>query len=190
MVQKSRGADHPSLTRQRGATLVGTHAPSIKPATAFDPPEKPLNTYDFAVCDHVVRLMLKHSMDVNKVIDELQPNGTPFSKGAIKDQLETDVRIKTALQRDLSKLGLDDKAKEHYITEIWRWFKNESDPRLRATAARILGKAFVAERVETTAIESLPILGFEEGITRMLGSPTDCSAQHPEPKPIPEGGSE
>lgn len=157
-----------SLAEQRGA-ILGGHGKQSAPQPIEDPP--PLNTFDFAVTDHVVRLLLKHSMDFNKVIEEICPAGNPFDKGRMLDQLQTDIRIKTALQRDLAKFGLDDKAKEHYVAELWRWFHNEEDPRLRATAARILGKAFIAEKVDVTPIESLPILGFEEGLKRMLAVP-------------------
>jgi hypothetical protein len=165
-VQKAENEKMLSLAEQRGATLGG-HGKQNAPQPIEDPP--PLNTFDFAVTDHIVRLLLKHAMDFNKVIEEICPAGTVFDKGRMLDQLQTDIRIKTALQRDLAKLGLDDKAKEHYITELWRWFHNEEDPRLRATAARILGKAFIADRVETTNIETLPIADFNEGIKRMLG---------------------
>lgn len=167
----------PSLAKQQGAQInPNGKAGAVVP---IDPP--PLNTFDFAVTDHVVRLLLKHAMDKNKVIDELIPGGNPFEKGKMLDQLETDVRIKTALQRDLTKAGLDDQSKDSFVQMMWHWLKNDSDPRKATAAARILGKAFIAERVETTKIEKLPIEGFEDGLRRMLSEPV---------VEVPEGGSD
>ena len=165
---KATDAGEVSLAKKQGG--VSRHEP--KTGESLIPLEPlPLNTFDFAVCDHVVRLLLKYAMDKNKVIDDLCPGGSCFEKGRMLEQLENDIRIKTALQRDLSRLSLDDKAKEHYVQELWNWFHNEKNPLLRGTAARILGKAFIADRVETTTIESLPIQGFEDGLKRMLAEP-------------------
>ena len=159
-------SNKPTLAESRGIpTKTG-------PTAKFnaDPPEQPaINTFDFAVTDYVVRLLLKNQMDINKFIEAFAPEATLAEKARIHEQVQTDVRIKTALQRDLSKLGLDDTSKSHYVEELWRWFHNEEDPRLRGVAARILGKAFIAEKVEHHAIEDLPIRGIDEGLKRMLG---------------------
>jgi hypothetical protein len=153
----------------------------------------PLNTYDLAVTDYVVRCMIKSAMDINKAIELICGDESPQYKGKVFDQLNTDVRIKTALQRDLTTRGLDDHSKDHFVSEVWRMFLNDSDPRLKAAAMRVLGKAFIADKIESKHIEDLPIADFTAGVKSLLGEAVDpdapsiidadCRAQHPEKEP-------
>lgn len=143
----------------------------------FDPGEVlPLNTYDTAVTDYAVRCMLACQMDLTKAIDMMSPDASPQLKGKILDQLNTDIRFKTALQRDLTKRGLDDHSKERYVEEVWRMFLNDADPRLKAAAMRVLGKAFIAEKIESRHIEDLPIADFNEGVKLLLAEAEDPNA--------------
>ena len=143
------------------------------PAPAPKPEPKAINSFDGAVIQHVVRCMIVCGMDAHKAAKKFAPNANAELLAKIEEQIRTDTIIQAALQHDLHDLGLDENAKKEFIAEMWRWLKNENDPRIRATAARVFAKAFIAERIEEHRVEELPIQDFKAGLEKMLGGDDD-----------------
>jgi len=79
--------------------------------------------------------------------------------------------VQEEITESLKKAGLDDEHKKNYVAILWEWLKSP-DTDLKQTAARILSKAFISERVQIEKPESLKIEGLEEGLMAMgLKSP-------------------
>jgi hypothetical protein len=73
--------------------------------------------------------------------------------------------VRTQVQSLLKKRGLDDESRDYFIQKLWAYFES-NDPRQEQkalSAMRILGKAFVSEKIENTQIETLKIAGINEG---------------------------
>lgn len=75
-------------------------------------------------------------------------------------------------EKRLDSLGLDEESRKVYVKEMWRWLYTGTNQQ-RVQASKVLGKAFVTEKVIVDAPEPLAITGFEEGIRRMLGDAAD-----------------
>lgn len=87
--------------------------------------------------------------------------------------------VHAEVQKQLTPRGLSDRDRDYYIQRLWQMF-DSNDPRDEAKslgAMRILGKAFVSEKVENIQVETLKIAGINEGLARMLGEDADEAAQ-------------
>ena len=74
------------------------------------------------------------------------------------------------LEEQMCPRGLDEKSKDRYVQILWEWM--EGSDRMKAqTAARILGKGFIGEKLSLEEPEELRIVGYEEGLRLMLGEP-------------------
>jgi hypothetical protein len=108
---------------------------------------------------------------MEKTVEELKPELSPIEVAATAHKLENDPRVNAAIEKTLQKRGLDEKSKEHFVDLLWRYAESEepADEKRQLAALRILGKAFVGEKIEVDKPEELKISGLEAGLKRMLG---------------------
>jgi hypothetical protein len=123
------------------------------------------------VAEFVAGVAVKNALDMEKTVEELKPELSPSEVAATAHKLENDPRVTAAIEKTLQKRGLDEKSKEHFVDLLWRYAESEApaDEKRQLAALRILGKAFVGEKIEVDKPEELRISGFEAGLKRMLG---------------------
>lgn len=123
---------------------------------------------DPKVAEHIVAVILKHQLDFNKAVREMHPTLPPVNVAELAHKLEHSPHVQTALGSMLAQLSLDGESKEFYVRELWFRFRSSQDIRERIAAMKMLGKAFISERVEVSRPEELRIEGFEAGVEGML----------------------
>jgi hypothetical protein len=153
---------------------------------------------DPKVAAHVAKVAIKHAMDMEGAVKEIVPDATPAEAKKLVMTLEGSPTVKKAVAEELVNAGLDENAKKVYVNQIWDWFqapnKAAESPILTPegtrdykaelrrlevmkefalTAARILSKAFIAEKIEDNRLQPLKIVGFEEGVKRLMGKNED-----------------
>jgi hypothetical protein len=123
------------------------------------------------VAEFVAGVAVKNALDMEKTVEELKPELSPTEVAATAHKLENDPKVTAAIQKTLQKRGLDEDSKEHFVDLLWRYAESEApaDEKRQLAALRILGKAFVGEKIEVDKPEELRISGLEEGLKRMLG---------------------
>lgn len=123
------------------------------------------------VAEFVAGVAVKNSLDMERAVEELKPELTPSQVAATAHKLENDPKVTAAIQKTLQRRGLDEQSKQHYVDLLWRYAESEApaDEKRQLTALRILGKAFVGEKIEVDKPEELHISGLEAGLKRMLG---------------------
>jgi hypothetical protein len=143
------------------------------PRAGRKPPEDSayIRTDRPSVAKHVAVVAVKNCLDMEKAVKEMKPGLTRLQVAETSEKLEGDPNVRNAIERTLAKRGLDEKSKEHFVELLWRYAESEDprDERRQLQALRILGKAFVGERVEVREPTPLKIHGYEEGIRRMFG---------------------
>lgn len=123
------------------------------------------------VAEFVAGVAVKNALDMEKTVEELKPELSPSEVAATAHKLENDPRVTAAIEKTLQKRGLDEKSKDYYVERLWHYFDSEApaDEKRQLAAMRILGKAFVGEKIEVDKPEELRISGIEAGLKRMLG---------------------
>lgn len=124
-----------------------------------------------SVAQYAARVLIGSVMDYRVAAVKLIPVGTmPDEKQlarlvrALKESSEVQKELESLLQAQ----GLDEQSKSSFVREMWAWLMGE-DGRLKRQAAMILGRGFIGEKVLVDKPEELPIQGFDEGITSLLG---------------------
>lgn len=115
----------------------------------------------------VARAILKHAFDYSAVVSEL----APWVKSArireeLADRIEQSEVVRAALEKELESRDLGDGSKRAFVEKMWDWLTNGTEKE-RITAARVLGRGFIGEKVTTDKPEELPIAGFDDGIRNM-----------------------
>jgi hypothetical protein len=130
------------------------------------------------VAEFVAGVAVKNALDMEKTVEELKPELSPSEVAATAHKLENDPRVTAAIQKTLQKRGLDEKSKEHYVDLIWRYAESENpaDEKRQLLSLRILGNAFVGEKIQVDKPEELKISGIREGLKRMLGDDYESSS--------------
>lgn len=171
-------ADNPSLNAAMRADVED----KIGKLKAYErKPEKErkyVDTRKPSVAKHAATTVIVNALDYDKAAVELKPDITPYEQHKLAHQLEHDASVRTQVQSLLKKRGLDDESRDYFIQKLWAYFES-NDPRQEQkalSAMRILGKAFVSEKIENTQVEMLKIAGINEGLERML-SDADSEAQ-------------
>lgn len=118
------------------------------------------------------RALIKHSLNATQAVIELRPHLTAESARTVGSRMMKTPQVLAELEIQMSPRGLDEKSKDRYVHILWDWIEG-SDRTKAQTAARILGKGFISERISVDQPEELRIEGFEEGIKRMLGDGPD-----------------
>jgi len=145
------------------------YAPRRKKAE--DPDSKSLRTSNPKVAEHAAKVLIMNALDGESAAKEIKPDLSPAEQAVLGRKLETDLHVHREVEKQLVPRGLSDHDREYFVTRLWQMFES-SDPREEQkalSAMRILGKAFITEKVENTQVEMLKIAGISEGMERMLG---------------------
>lgn len=120
------------------------------------------------VREHVAASIIANQMDVDKAVKKMMPDAPLEVRREVSRKLESDPHVKAEIERALEADGLDEHSKVVFVRKMWNWLEY-GNPRQQETAARILGKGFIGEKVTAEKPEDLPIAGFKEGVAKMLG---------------------
>src|SRR5262249_15924367 len=129
-----------------------------------EPERRQVDTRKPTVRKHVAKVAIVNNLDFEKAAAELKPDLQPHEQATLARKLEADPQVNKEIQQQLSTRGLSDADKEYYVRKLWQFFESH-DARQEAksiAAMRILGKAFISEKVENTQVEVLKISGLEE----------------------------
>jgi hypothetical protein len=138
-----------------------------------EPERRTVDTRKPSVRKHTATVAIVNNLDFDQAAAELKPDATPYEQASLARQLESDPRVNKEIQAQLSTRGLSDDDRIYFVRKLWQLFESH-DPRQEAKslgAMRILGKAFISEKVENTEVEKLQIVGLDEGIRRMQSDP-------------------
>jgi phage terminase small subunit len=117
------------------------------------------------------RSLIKHSMNATQAAKELRPHLTEQSARSTGRRMMNTPEALEELEK-LAPLGLDEASRDQYVKILWSWLQGE-DKEKAQTAARILGKAFISDKLQIEQVEPLRIEGIEEGLKTMLGDASD-----------------
>jgi hypothetical protein len=152
------------------------YAPRRKKPT--DPDSKYIRTSNPKVAKHAAKVLIVKNLDGESAAKELKPDLSPVDQAILGRKLETDPNVHREVEKQLTPRGLSDHDREYFVTRLWQMF-DSTDPREEQkslSAMRILGKAFISEKIENTQVEMLKIAGINEGLEQMLGD-ADSEAQ-------------
>jgi hypothetical protein len=159
---------------------IREYAPRRKKAE--DPDSKYVRTSNPRVAEHAAKVLILNALDGAAAAKEIKPDLSLADQAVLGRKLETDPHVHREVEKQLAPRGLSDHDRDYFVRRLWEMF-DSTDPRQEAKslgAMRILGKAFITEKVENTEIQSLRINGLEEGLARMTGEGDDGSAQSPD----------
>jgi len=130
---------------------------------------KYVRTENPAVANFVAGAIVQNFMDTERAVREIKPRLSPAQVAETAQKLERDPHVQKEIQKTLQKRGLDEEAKEHFVSLMWRYAESEKpeDERRQLQAMRILGKALIAEQVQVDQPETLPLAGLEAGLEKM-----------------------
>ena len=141
---------------------------------------------------HAAKVAIINNLDFDQAAAELKPDLRPHEQATLARKLESDPPLNQEIQNQLSTRGLSDQDRAHFVRTLWRLFESENPVHeAKAIAAmRILGRAFISEKVENTQVEKLQIVGLDEGIARMTGESAAQDDSNPfgELRRLPEIG--
>lgn len=151
---------------------------------------------DPKVAEYVAKVALKNELDMEKAVKEMRPEASAEQVKRMSQTLQESPTVQKAIEFELKNAGLDDASAKEYVKRIWGWFdlanqaqeeiwveedgvakrdykletrRMEAAQQYAITAARILQKAFISEKVEDTTPKALRIGGYEEGVRKMMG---------------------
>lgn len=132
-----------------------------------------------SVARYCARVILKHAMDFELAVESIGRGQMDIDTiREIARNMQDSPEIQAAIEAELTIHGLDDKSKEAFVHELWDWLRSENDVRA-VKAAGVLGRGFIAERINVDKPEQLPIEGMEDAVKSMLG--TSAQSNKPEP---------
>jgi len=123
------------------------------------------------------RALVKHGFNATRAAKELRPHLTEQSARKTGSRMISTPAVLAEVERLMEDKGLGERNSKEFIDRLWDWFLGE-DKALKQTAARILGRGYVQERLEV----SPPQVIFVEGLADIVGGITG--------EPIEEGGEE
>lgn len=143
------------------------------------------------VADHVAKVLIKNAMDMESAVKELAPELSPVRVAEVCDLLEESETVRQAIANNLRASGLDEDSKDRFVKKMWSWVDSIEDiildpntgqvdilaTTLHRTSmkdfalagARILSKGFISDKVVDNKPAALPIKGWGEGVSKMLG---------------------
>jgi hypothetical protein len=166
------------------------YAPRRKKPTY--PDSKSIRTSNPKVAEHAAKVLIMNALDGESAAKELKPDLAPADQAVLGKKLETDPRIHREVEKQLTPRGLSDHDRDYFVTRLWEMFES-NDPREEQkalSAMRILGKAFISEKVENTQVEMLKIAGVSEGVARMMGEAEDVQSAQSAASPFDSAGAE
>lgn len=144
------------------------------------------------VADHVAKTLIKHAMDMESAVKELAPELSPTRVAEVCDLLEESETVRLAIAENLRANGLDEDSKNRFVQKMWHWIDSIEDvvrnpltgevdmlatvmhrgsmKDFALAGARILSKGFITDKVVNDKPQTLPIKGWGEGVSKMLGN--------------------
>lgn len=122
------------------------------------------------VAAHFARATVMNNMDMEAAVKVLAPELTPGQAADMAETLEGSSVVKVAIERELAKRGLDEQSKTAFVEKMWQWLEGTEGEKRAMTAARILGKGFISERIDVNKPADLPIRDLSSGIAVMMGA--------------------
>jgi hypothetical protein len=137
-----------------------------------------------SVARFVARVIIKHAMDYELAVESIVGDQMDeISIREISNNMRESPEIQAALETELTIHGLDEKSKDAFVHEMWDWLRGDSEEKAKK-AAGILGRGFIAEKVNVDKPETLPIEGIEDMANSMLGT-VKPSPQPKDPDALP-----
>jgi hypothetical protein len=119
------------------------------------------------VADFIATAAIKNQLDMSRTVKEIAPDLSVVKAAEVAQQLEKHPGVQESIQKALEAEGLDDKSREVYVRKIWDWFLNGNKDQ-SLTAARLLGRAFIVEKVDTNRPQELIIRNYAQGVEQMF----------------------
>ena len=139
------------------------------PKSRRGPRPQVLNLDNPATIELVANAAITKGLDFEEAIRAIAPKETPPALIAdVAERAEQHPKIREAIERGLKARGLDEDSKDEFVRQMWSWLRSD-DKELMQTAARILGRGFISEKLTVEKPAALPIEGFAEGIARLTG---------------------
>jgi hypothetical protein len=141
------------------------------PRAGRTPPESStyIRTERPRVAEFIAGVAVKNALDMEKTASEIKPELSAVQVAITAQKLERDPNVQREIQKTLQKRGLDEDSKQHFVDLLWKFAESEdpADEKRQLAALRILGRAFIGEKVEIDAPQELRIRGIDEGLKRM-----------------------
>lgn len=139
------------------------------------------------VAEYAARVIIANVMDYGAAARQLVPlrfigEISDAQVGKIRDALESSDKVREELEKMLAAKGLDETSRDAFVKEMWTWLRG-GNMKLMTRAAAILGKGFIAEKVQIDKPEDLPIEGFQDGLSFLMGD-VPRGDQMPASKPL------
>jgi hypothetical protein len=128
-----------------------------------------IRTERHRVAEFVAGVAVKNALDMEKAVSEIKPELSPVEVAITAHKLERDPNVQREIQKTLQKRGLDEDSKQHFVDLLWKYAESEdpADEKRQLASLRILGRAFIGEKVEVDGPQELRIRGIDEGLRRM-----------------------
>jgi hypothetical protein len=122
-----------------------------------------------SVSNFVADVALRNALDMERAVEEMRPELPPAQVAETAQTLQSDTKVKAAIEKALEKRGLDEASKAHFVSILWRFAESNdvNDEKKTLAAWRILGRGFIAEKIVADSPETLPLRGLDEGLKRM-----------------------
>ena len=125
------------------------------------------------VAQFVAQSVVAKGMDVAGALKAIQPTLTPAEVAGEARRVAESPEVQTLIEEELKHKGLDQASKDGFVEEMWRWLYHGNKD-LKIAAARILGRGFIAEKVDSNKPQELIIRNYGEGIQRMFSEDEDA----------------
>jgi hypothetical protein len=112
--------------------------------------------------------LIKHSMNATRAAKELRPHLTEQSARKTGSRMIHSPAVQAELEKLMNDAELSEQNSKRFLDELWNWFLGE-DKALKQTAARILGRGYIAEKMEVIPPPApIRIEGLDEDAIRVL----------------------
>ena len=158
------------------ATKAGKTSPidaavnlSEKPKKRKKSPEMAKDTFDLNdsdVINFVARTVIIQRMSYRNAVKELLGDVNESKIDYWTSQIRTNKVVRVSIEEQLDGIGLGEKAKENFRLLMHAWL-DCGEVGLMKTAATILGKAYLGEKIVSDKPITLQITGLDEGLRNM-----------------------
>ena len=112
--------------------------------------------------------LIKNSMNATRAAKELRPHLTEQSARKTGSRMIHTPAVQAELEKLTNAKGLNEQNADRFFEELWNWLLGD-DNALKLTAARILARCYVTERMEVSPPPTpLQIEGMDEDSIRVL----------------------
>jgi len=146
-----------------------TPTPTPKSKKREKSPEMAKDTFDLNdadVVNFIARVVIIQRMSYRNAVKELLGDVKESKIDYWTSQIRTNKEVRVSIEEQLDDIGLGEKAKESFRLLMHNWLEF-GDVGLMKTAAIILGKAYLGEKIVSDKPIVLQITGLEEGLKDM-----------------------